>query len=151
MPQAMGKQPASLDLALAAVRARRDEMLALTRSWVEVNSFTANIAGVDRVGAMLEEAFTLPSLASHRIPGGDGFGAHLVWRTPAAAARPPIVLIGHHDTVFPPGHFEGWREDGRPRDRPGRARHEGRARRDPRPRSRRSTRSARSRRSAGRS
>jgi glutamate carboxypeptidase len=22
------------------------------------------------------------------------------------------VIIGHHDTVFPPGHFEGWREDG---------------------------------------
>ena len=23
-----------------------------------------------------------------------------------------ILLVGHHDTVFPPGHFEGWREDG---------------------------------------
>ena len=29
-----------------------------------------------------------------------------------AAAGAPIVLVGHHDTVFPPGHFEGWKEDG---------------------------------------
>ncbi|HEX4418962.1 MAG TPA: M20/M25/M40 family metallo-hydrolase, partial [Kofleriaceae bacterium] len=29
-----------------------------------------------------------------------------------AGTAPPILLIGHHDTVFPPGHFEGWREDG---------------------------------------
>ncbi len=33
-----------------------------------------------------------------------------MWRT--GAPGKPIVLVGHHDTVFPPGHFEGWREDG---------------------------------------
>ena len=35
--------------------------------------------------------------------------------TSSGAPRPPgapIVLVGHHDTVFPPGHFEGWREEG---------------------------------------
>ena len=85
-------------------------MHAMARSWVEINSYTANVEGVNRVGAMLRDAFTLPSLALTRIPGGDLYGEHLVWRTPAAGA--PILLIGHHDTVFPPGHFEGWREDG---------------------------------------
>jgi glutamate carboxypeptidase len=100
---------AALAGALAAVRRRGDEMIALTRRWVEVNSYTENIAGVNAVGAMLREAYTLPSLACTVIPGGDGFGDHLVWRTPAGG--PPILLIGHHDTVFPPGHFEGWRED----------------------------------------
>jgi glutamate carboxypeptidase len=106
----MGKQAATLDRALAAVRARGDEIISLTRSWVEVNSYTANVAGVDQVGAMLREAFALPSLALTAIPA-DGFGDHLVWRTPAAGSG-AILLVGHHDTVFPPGHFEGWREDG---------------------------------------
>src|SRR5256885_8723627 len=97
------------DRALAAVRARGAEMLALTRRWVEVNSYTANIAGVNAVGEMLREAFALPELALTQIAGG-AYGDHLIWRTAAAGA--PILLVGHHDTVFPPGHFEGWREDG---------------------------------------
>jgi glutamate carboxypeptidase len=102
----------ALEAALAAVRRRGDEMIALTRTWVLVNSYTANVAGVNEVGAMLREAYALPSLATTTIPGGAEYGDHLIWRTPAAAHAAPIVLIGHHDTVFPPGHFEGWREDG---------------------------------------
>ncbi len=98
----------TLEAALAAVRHRGDEMIALTRRWVEINSFTTNVAGVNAVGALLREAFALPSLACSVIPGAPDHGDHLVWRTPAAGA--PILLIGHHDTVFPPGHFEGWRE-----------------------------------------
>jgi glutamate carboxypeptidase len=106
----------SLDAALAAVRNRGAEMLALTRSWVEINSFTQNIEGVNRVGALLREAFALPHLTCSVIPA-EGFGDHMIWRTPAAGA--PILLIGHHDTVFPPGHFEGWREDGNRATGPG--------------------------------
>src|SRR5690349_4743192 len=102
----------SLDAALAALRARAGELVALTRRWVEINSYTANIAGVNAVGAQLREAFALPSLALTVVPGGPAYGDHLFWRTPAAGRRAPIVLVGHHDTVFPPGHFEGWREDG---------------------------------------
>jgi glutamate carboxypeptidase len=103
----------ALDEVIAAVHRRSDEMFALTRRWVEVNSYTDNVAGVNAVGAMLREAFALPGLTCTPIESGDeGFGDHLVWRTPAAAHAAPIVLIGHHDTVFPPGHFEGWREAG---------------------------------------
>jgi glutamate carboxypeptidase len=103
---------ADLEAAVAAVHRRRDEMVALTRRWVEVNSYTANVAGVNAVGALLREAYQLPGLACEVLAGDDGYGDHLVWRTAAAAHAPPIVMIGHHDTVFPPGHFEGWREDG---------------------------------------
>nr|MBA2543738.1 hypothetical protein [Deltaproteobacteria bacterium] len=95
----------SLARILALVRARESEMLALTRRWVEINSFTANIEGVDQVGGLLREAFALPGLTCTRIPAA-GFGEHLVWKT--AAPGPAILLVGHHDTVFPPGHFEGW-------------------------------------------
>ena len=101
----------TIDEALNALRARTAEMHALARRWVEVNSYTANVEGVNRVGEMLKEAFALRSLVLTTIPA-EGFGEHLVWRTPAAATKPPILLIGHHDTVFPPGHFEGWREEG---------------------------------------
>ncbi|MFT3700433.1 MAG: M20 family metallopeptidase [Kofleriaceae bacterium] len=96
-----------MDSVLASVDDRR--AIALTRQWVEVNSYTANVEGVNRVGAMLREAFALPSLTCEVIPS-DETGDHLVWRTRAPGK--PIVLIGHHDTVFPPGHFEGWREEG---------------------------------------
>ncbi len=106
MAQPMG----TLDAAIASIHARAGEMHYLARSWVEVNSYTANVDGVNRVGGMLREAFALPSLALTAIPGGPQYGDHLVWRTAAPGA--PILLIGHHDTVFPPGHFEGWREDG---------------------------------------
>jgi glutamate carboxypeptidase len=99
----------TLDAALAAVRSRETEMLALTRRWVEINSYTANVDGVNRVGALLREAFALPELAVTVIPAA-GYGDHLVWKTAAPGA--PILLVGHHDTVFPPGHFEGWREEG---------------------------------------
>jgi glutamate carboxypeptidase len=104
----MGTPSESLARALAAVDA--DEAIALTRRWVEVNSYTSNVDGVNRVGAMLREAFALPSLTAQSIAGGEGYGEHLVWRTSAPGA--PVVLVGHHDTVFPPGHFEGWRESG---------------------------------------
>lgn len=100
----------SLGTALTALYGRQHEMVGLTRSWVEINSYTSNVDGVNRVGALLREAFSLPSLTCSVIKGEAGFGDHLVWRTPAVGA--PILLVGHHDTVFPPGHFEGWREEG---------------------------------------
>jgi glutamate carboxypeptidase len=100
---------ATLDQALAALRRRERGMLALTRRWVEVNSYTENIDGVNRVGAMIAEAFALPSLGAETIPAAK-HGSHLAWRTAASGA--PILLVGHHDTVFPPGHFEGWHEEG---------------------------------------
>lgn len=101
----------TLDSALSDLRARGPEMLALAHSWVEINSYTSNVAGVNAVGQRLSESFVMSSLACTPIPGGDGFGTHLVWKTPAAHTAAPILLIGHHDTVFPPGHFEGWTEE----------------------------------------
>jgi glutamate carboxypeptidase len=106
------KDESSLDAALAALRARAGELIPMARRWVEINSYTANIAGVNQVGARLRQDFALPGLTETVFAGGPSHGDHLVWRTPAAGA--PILLVGHHDTVFPPGHFETWREeDGR--------------------------------------
>jgi glutamate carboxypeptidase len=104
------KNEPSLGRALTMLQGRQHELVALARQWVEINSYTANIAGVNAVGAKLREAFgAIASLKGETI-SADGYGDHLVWRT--AAEGPPIVLVGHHDTVFPPGHFEGWKEEG---------------------------------------
>ena len=100
---------ATLDQALAAVRARAGEMLAMTREWVEINSYTENVAGVNAVAARLKEAFALPSLQAAPVPS-ERYGEHLFWRTGAPGKA--VLLVGHHDTVFPPDYFEGWREEG---------------------------------------
>ncbi|HTR52117.1 MAG TPA: M20 family metallopeptidase [Kofleriaceae bacterium] len=101
------KNEPSLGAALTALYGRQYQLVALARQWVEINSYTANVDGVNRVGALLREAFPLPCTV---IAGGPSYGDHLVWRTTVAGA--PIVLVGHHDTVFPPGHFETWTESG---------------------------------------
>ncbi len=100
-----------LDRALAAADHRAAELLPLLRRWVEINSYTGNVDGCNRVADRLLEGFALPGLTAERVAGGGaGVGDHLVWRTPAWDAHPDqrLVLIGHHDTVFPPGTFEVW-------------------------------------------
>src|SRR6188768_861069 len=87
-------------------------MIRLTRSWVEVNSYSGNLPGLNAVADLLAAAFRLPGLELHRQKGGAGSGDHLFWSSRALARKAPVLLIGHHDTVFPPGHFEGWREQG---------------------------------------
>lgn len=89
----------------SGIAERETAMIEVMRRAVLINSYSANVAGVDAVGALLAEAFELPSL-EHEIILGQRYGAHHIWRTRARGA--PILLIGHHDTVFPPGHFEGW-------------------------------------------
>lgn len=79
---------------------------------VEVNSFTENVEGGRKVGDMLEELYDIEGLETRRIPSTK-FADHLVissaWTT---AGRSPIALVGHLDTVFPPGTFEGFKRDG---------------------------------------
>jgi glutamate carboxypeptidase len=101
---------------LAQVRSRGLEMLAQTRSCGDQQPHGQRRRR-EPGRARCSEAFALPSLANTTIPGGEAYGDHLVWRTAAPGA--PILLVGHHDTVFPPGHFEGWREDGNRATGPG--------------------------------
>jgi glutamate carboxypeptidase len=100
-----------LDAALEAASRRTGDGFSLLRRWVEQNSHTGAVENVNRMGSLLEEAFALPELELTRR-AGNGFGDHLGWKTPAwstdRARR--ILLVGHHDTVFPPGSFEGLSE-----------------------------------------
>lgn len=81
---------------------------------VAVNSFTENVEGGSKVRAMLEELFASECMDIHRVPSKSGrYADHLVmqsnWTSRGGA---PVALIGHYDTVFPPGTFEGYRRDG---------------------------------------
>jgi glutamate carboxypeptidase len=91
---------------------RADAMETAVAELVSVNSFTENVEGGRKVAAMLEELFRIEGLASSRVASAT-FADHLVLRTtndaPGAA---PVALVGHLDTVFPPGTFEGFRRDG---------------------------------------
>ncbi|HEY6877054.1 MAG TPA: M20/M25/M40 family metallo-hydrolase [Polyangiales bacterium] len=86
-------------------------MIELLERLVNVNSHTANIAGVNHVAELIIDALRdLPlRLTVESAPSG---AHHLAFATEAAEREPAFLLIGHHDTVFPPGTFEGFRVDG---------------------------------------
>ena len=77
---------------------------------VKINSFTTNKSGVDTVGEQLyrwceelglkQRCFSRELIGDHR----------LFYSTPTAGQK--ILIVGHLDTVFPPGQFETYRDDG---------------------------------------
>lgn len=103
-----------MDSVLAAAERRADRALELLRTWVEQSSFSGDVDGVNAMGDLLRGAFGALDELTLEVRQGRGVGDHLVWCTPAwtAATDGRVLLVGHHDTVFPPGTFEGWRADG---------------------------------------
>jgi glutamate carboxypeptidase len=78
---------------------------------VEINSFTENPEGGRKVGALLRELFAHAGLETTVRPS-ERFADHLVFRSrPELPNRGAVALVGHLDTVFPPGTFEGYRAD----------------------------------------
>lgn len=89
---------------------RLAELWPLVERWVRINSFTGNHPGCQRVADELCAALALPGLRAERI-AGRGAADHLRFTTAAWGTRPGVVLVGHHDTVFPPGLFESFSAD----------------------------------------
>ncbi len=86
---------------------------------VEVNSFTDNTDGGRKVGAMLRDTVFRIAGLDARVEASTRFADHLVFSSKGRAGAPPVALIGHLDTVFPPGTFEGFTKDGDLRRGPG--------------------------------
>ncbi len=101
---------ASVEQSLAWLEASRPALEGLVEELVRLDSHTGDADGVERVVALLEGELAALELAPERI-AAPPFGPHLAFRGPAAGA--PVFLVGHTDTVFPPGTFSGWRVDGR--------------------------------------
>src|SRR5687767_1660821 len=105
-----------LDRVLSALEGREQAMLATIERLVRTNSFTTNAAGGTAVAALLtDELCSIPDIAVRRVESASAeFAPHLIASTPLAerAAAGCVALVGHLDTVFPPGTFEGFRVEG---------------------------------------
>ena len=64
-----------------------------------VDSFTGDLAGVDRAAHLLAGWALDDGLEVELVPSADGL--HLIASTQGAGSG-RVLLIGHHDTVFPP-------------------------------------------------
>lgn len=80
--------------------------LADLKAIVNIDSGTYNKAGIDRIGAYLQERFHDFGFSTYFDPQHE-YGNHLVaTRKGSAPNGPRILLIGHIDTVFPDGEAE---------------------------------------------
>lgn len=95
-------------------------MLSLLERLVNVNSYTENTEGGRLVGQMLaDEILNIKGMTGHSVESASGrFAPHWIFyntnNTPGAQSDSEgcIALVGHLDTVFPPGTFEGFQMDG---------------------------------------
>ncbi|MFN3309319.1 MAG: M20/M25/M40 family metallo-hydrolase [Anaerolineales bacterium] len=102
---------------------RLPHYLDLLRQMVEINSFTANGQGVDRLGKLTAEIFEQRGFRSEFVPSERaGFGHHLFLYRDASSSqsaiqRPALALISHLDTVYSleeqEKHQFYWRLEGR--------------------------------------
>ncbi len=94
------------------LRDRAPLAISLLERLVQENSYTGNPRGGALVAEMLAaELQAIPEMTDVRQIPSDRFAPHLVAST-SRTQTDFIALVGHLDTVFPPGTFEGFRRDG---------------------------------------
>jgi glutamate carboxypeptidase len=77
---------------------------------VEINSWTNNKSGVDCHGEKMKVWMKMLGFECEVFERKE-VGNHLLFCSPTEKDQPRLLLMGHLDTVFPPGIFEGFRED----------------------------------------
>ena len=84
------------------LEAKLPEVLKWLERMVGINSFTTNPEGINRIGALTAEAFAELGFTSEHVRSAfPEYGSHLfLWRGPAHL--PPVLLVTHLDTVYPP-------------------------------------------------
>lgn len=97
-----------MERALAWLHGQRSAMESLLRSLVETSSHTADKTGCDAVGALVRAAVPLPCTV---VPSGL-YGDHLFFHNRRPGGDGGVILVGHHDTVFPREAFQGYRTEG---------------------------------------
>lgn len=83
------------------------EMLEGIRRWVEIESQTADVEGVNRAMSEAAENWRAAGARVERIPGRDGRGDHILVSSPWGASEKGILVLCHLDTVHPRGTLEG--------------------------------------------
>src|SRR5215467_1655777 len=89
----------NLDRVAAWLRDRQPEMVALLRELVQLESPSHDKSACDRACARLAQDFTSlgGSVTIHRQSEA---GDHLHVDFPTRTDRPPVLLLGHYDTVY---------------------------------------------------
>jgi glutamate carboxypeptidase len=90
--------------------------LEMLRQMVDINSFTGNALGVDRLGRLTAECFAPLGFEAEFVPSVEpGRGQHLLLTRRGRSAR-SVAMISHLDTVFPPEeearHNFHWQPEG---------------------------------------
>ncbi len=84
------------------LNAQMPAALEMLRQMVEINSFTSNREGVNRLGQLTAEFFKPMGFSAEFVPSTNAeWGNHLVMTRPGRTSR-SIALVSHLDTVFPP-------------------------------------------------
>lgn len=92
--------------------------LEILRQMVEINSFTANAEGVNRVGKLTADFFAPMGFEAEFVPSArKDFGNHVFLKRSAnLSSAPMIAMISHLDTVFSPQEEQAnnfvWRPSG---------------------------------------
>ncbi len=95
--------------------------MALLEQMVKINSFTANPAGVNKLGVLTAKMFSELGFSAETVQSVNPlYGQHLILTRPGrkivGRPAPRIGLVSHLDTVFPPDEENRndfhWREEG---------------------------------------
>lgn len=101
---------------MAGTEPTTEKLLAGIKRWVEIESQTADVAGVNRMMDEVETAFLDVGADVQRIPGRDGRGDIISIDTGNSGSRSNtgILVLSHLDTVHPRGTLEKnpWRIEG---------------------------------------
>ena len=110
-PAAARLSPAEARM-IATVDAEQGRTLAMLETWVNVNSGSHNLAGVEAVHRLIRTELEPLGFAVRWIPMTQtGRAGHLVAHHPGRGKR--LLLIGHLDTVFESDSpFQKWVRDG---------------------------------------
>ena len=96
------------------VDAEQSRTLSMLEKWVNQNSGTLNLAGVEMVGKMVRaELEPLGFKVDWVEMSGAKRSGHIIARHQGRAGTKRLLLIGHLDTVFEPDSpFQRWQRDG---------------------------------------
>ena len=83
-----------------------ERLLAGIRSWVEIESPSTDAEAVNRMVGLVEADLDDAGLETERVAGWDGFGDHLLARTPWDTNEPGIMVLGHLDTMWSMGTLD---------------------------------------------
>ena len=77
---------------------------------ININSYTKNKIGVDKVGQIFDKWFEALGFTTH-LQHREDIGNHRHYKSLHVEGKKKLLLLGHLDTVFPPNKFENFTQD----------------------------------------